>query len=196
MLDSIPTLRGPHASLVPIDPVRHAPGLFAVTDPDTFRYFPACPPAWELAAFTDYLTTHAASPRTRAFVAFDAAGQIVGSTSYLDIDPANRAVEVGSTWYTPAARGTVINPQCKLLMLTHAFEALGCVRVTLKCDARNTHSQRAIAKLGAVREGVLRRHRIMHDGFVRDTVYFGITHDEWPTIRDNLCRRIGPDPVH
>lgn len=196
MLNSTPTLRGPHATLMPLDPVLHAPGLFETTSYDTFRYFPGGPQAWNLEAFTGFLASHTASPRTRAFVVIAGTDQFVGSTAYLDIDPVNRAVEIGSTWYTPAVRGTMINPQCKLLMLAHAFEALGCVRVTLKCDARNTHSQRAIAKLGAVKEGVLRRHRIMPDGFIRDTVYFGVTLEEWPTIRDNLRLRIGADPVH
>jgi len=196
MLDTMPVLRGAHATLVPMDPAEHAAGLFAATAPDTFRFFLSGPKSWDLGEFRDYLSAHAASPKTRAFVAMSASGQIVGSSSYMDIDPPNRCVEIGSTWYSPSVRGTAINPQCKLLMLAHAFEVLGCVRVTLKCDARNEHSQRAISKLGAVREGTLRRHRILSDGFVRDTVYFSVVQEEWGSTRARLCARLGLDPVH
>jgi RimJ/RimL family protein N-acetyltransferase len=107
----------------------------------------------------------------------------------MDIDPPNACVEIGATWYTPTARGTSINPACKLLLLRHAFETLGCVRVTLKCDGRNLHSQRAITKLGATREGTLRKHRIQQNGFVRDTVMFSVIRDEWPTVRAGLEAR-------
>jgi RimJ/RimL family protein N-acetyltransferase len=115
---------------------------------------------------------------------------MVGSTSYMDIDPPNRCVEIGATWYAPSHRGTRINPECKLLLLGHAFETLSCVRVTLKCDSRNLHSQAAIAKLGATREGVLRKHRIQPDGYVRDTVYFSVIAEEWPQVRQSLLDRL------
>jgi RimJ/RimL family protein N-acetyltransferase len=117
-------------------------------------------------------------------------GRPVGSTSYLDIALSDRRIEIGSTWYVPALWGTRVNPECKLLLLAHAFEVLGVNRVALVRDARNERSQRAIAKLGAVREGVLRAHRITQGGRVRDTVVFSIIAPEWPAVRDRLAARL------
>ncbi len=184
------TLEGSGVVLRPL--VREdAPALFAITPETTFPYFLSWPTEWTPASFAVWLEAHIANPKTRAFAVIDrATGGIVGSTSYLDIDPVNRCLEIGATWYAPARRGTRINPECKLLLLGHAFEQLNCVRVTLKCDARNLHSQRAIAKLGAIREGVLRKHRIQSDGFVRDTVYFSVVAEEWPRVREGLNERI------
>lgn len=185
--------------LVPAAP-GHAEDLFAITPPDTFRYFLSWPGEWSFPGFREWFDTFRAAPRTRVYIVTDeATGQCLGSTSFLDIDEPNRCVEIGATWYAPGSRGTRVNPACKLLMLDHALhrvfigpggERTGCVRVTLKCDARNLHSQRAIAKLGAAREGVLRRHRIQPDGFVRDTVYFSILPDEWPRVRADLLARL------
>jgi RimJ/RimL family protein N-acetyltransferase len=117
-------------------------------------------------------------------------GRAVGTSSYLDAQPEHRGVEIGFTWIAPAHRGTSVNPESKLLMLSHAFDEKGAERVQLKCDARNTQSQAAIARLGAVREGVLRKHRVLPDGFVRDTVMFSITRAEWPGVREGLGARI------
>jgi len=185
------TLRGSRITLRPLAP-GDAPALFAVTPRTTFPYFLSWPTEWTPDAFDRWLRTHIANPKTRAFAVIDSAtGNVIGSTSYMDIDPANRCVEIGATWYAPSHRGTQVNPECKLLLLGHAFEKLDCVRVTLKCDSRNLHSQRAIAKLGAVREGVLRKHRIQPDGFVRDTVYFSVIAEEWPAVREGLLARLG-----
>lgn len=173
---------------------KDAPALFAITPESTFPYFLSWPTEWSAEAFDRWVKAHLANPKTRAFaVVHRKSGDIIGSTSYMDIDPQNRCVEIGCTWYAPSHRGTKVNPESKLLLLGHAFEKLGCVRVTLKCDSRNIHSQRAIAKLGAVREGVLRRHRIQPNGYVRDTVYFSVIAEEWPGVRDGLLRRLeGP----
>ena len=111
-------------------------------------------------------------------------------TTYLDIRAPHDGLEIGWTWYAEEHRGTRVNPECKLLMLTHAFEMLKCVRVQLKCDERNMQSQRAIEKLGAKREGVLRRHGILPDGFVRNTVMYSIIDSEWPTVRSGLKARL------
>ena len=125
--------------------------------------------------------------REIAFAIVDAAsGRAVGSTRYLDIERDHRALEIGWTWIGPAWRRTPINTECKLLLLTHAFEALAAHRVTLKTDARNVVSQRAIERIGAVREGVLRRHRVCWDGSIRDTVYYGIIDAEWPAVKARL----------
>ena len=116
-------------------------------------------------------------------------GTIVGTTSYLSIRPQHRAVEIGSTFYRPHLRGGPANPECKLLLLGHAFDA-GANRVELVTDGRNLRSQAAIAKLGAVREGTLRKHKITWTGHVRDTVVFSIIDEEWPAVRAGLEARL------
>lgn len=118
-------------------------------------------------------------------------GALVGSTRYLNAEPAHRRVEVGNTWYTPQARGSFVNPACKLLLLEHAFEVLGVNRFELKCDARNVASRAALKKLGAQEEGTLRRHMVLGDGFIRDTVYFSILREEYPAVRGALFKRLG-----
>lgn len=118
------------------------------------------------------------------------AGGIVGSTRFADISAPDRHLEIGWTWYTREVRGTRVNPTAKYMLLQYAFDELNMVRVQLKCDARNIASRRAIEKLGAVREGVLRKHLIMPDGFVRDTVYYSILDDEWPAVAARLRARI------
>jgi N-acetyltransferase len=116
----------------------------------------------------------------------------VGSTSYLDISPHHRRVEIGATWYRPASWGTTVNPECKLLLLTYAFEVLGVQRVAFITDVLNEHSQAAIAKLGATREGILRSHMVSQGGRVRDSVVFSIVAGEWPHIRQALHARTAP----
>ena len=117
-------------------------------------------------------------------------GRIVGSTRYLNIELAHRRVEIGHTWYARDVWGGAVNPSCKYLLFSYAFDTLNFNRVELKCDARNTRSRAAILKLGAQEEGTLRRHMVTYDGFVRDTVYFSLVADEWPQARANLERRL------
>jgi N-acetyltransferase len=114
------------------------------------------------------------------------AGQPVGMTRFMDIQPENRTLEIGGTWISPAWQRTSVNTEAKFLMLRHAFEVLGCVRVQFKTDLRNTRSQRAIERIGAVREGVLREHMILPDGFRRSSVYYSILASEWPGV----CQRL------
>ena len=116
--------------------------------------------------------------------------RLIGSTSYLDVNPRHKRVEIGSTWYEPAVWGTAVNPECKLLLLAHAFEVLGVNRVALVTDLRNEHSQAAIAKLGAVREGVLRAHMVTQGERVRDSVVFSIVVAEWPRVKERLTGRL------
>jgi RimJ/RimL family protein N-acetyltransferase len=116
--------------------------------------------------------------------------RVVGSTSYLDVQPANRGVEIGSTWYTPDVRGTSVNPEAKYLLLRHAFDDWGAIRVCLKTDHMNRQSQAAIRKLGAHYEGTLRQHVIRPDGTYRDSVYFSILDREWPEVRRGLDERL------
>jgi RimJ/RimL family protein N-acetyltransferase len=117
-------------------------------------------------------------------------GALVGSTRYLNIVAEHRRVEIGHTWYAPAVWATHVNPACKLALLDYGFETLGLNRVELKTDNRNLRSQAAIAKLGAMREGVFRSHMVRADGSLRDTVYFAIVRDEWPVVRDRLKARL------
>ena len=116
-------------------------------------------------------------------------GRIVGTSSLHDLFPQHRRVELGSTFYLPDARGGAVNPASKRLLLQHAFDS-GIVRVEIITDAINARSQAAIARLGAVREAVLRRHKITHTGRVRDTVMFAITDQDWPEVRARLDARL------
>ena len=114
----------------------------------------------------------------------------VGMTRYLNIEAAHRRLEIGSTWYEPSVWGSAVNPECKLLLMRHAFEQLQYMRVEYKTDVRNTRSRAAILKLGAKQEGILRKHMIMADGHVRDSVYFSVIDEEWPAVKASLERRL------
>jgi RimJ/RimL family protein N-acetyltransferase len=115
----------------------------------------------------------------------------IGCTRYMNIQPAHRSLEIGGTWYGLDYQGTAVNPECKYLLLGHAFENLGCIRVQFKTDARNLRSQRAIEALGAVKEGTLRNHMITADGYVRDSVFYSILDREWPEVKVKLEDRLG-----
>jgi N-acetyltransferase len=117
-------------------------------------------------------------------------GSVVGSTRFGNIDTANRKAEIGWTWVTPGWQRTRINTEAKLLMLTHAFEVWGCVRVELKTDSNNETSRKAIARIGGVEEGTLRNHMITETGRYRHSVYFSITDAEWSTVKENLTAKL------
>ena len=117
-------------------------------------------------------------------------GRLIGSSRYLAVRPADRALEVGWTWLHPSAWRTGVNIETKLLMLGHAFETLGCVRVELKTDARNERSRSAMAALPARFEGIMRKHMIVPGVGQRDSAYFSIVDEEWPEVRANLVRRL------
>jgi RimJ/RimL family protein N-acetyltransferase len=119
--------------------------------------------------------------------------KVMGTTRYLNIAARDKRVEIGGTWYAREAWASVVNPACKFMLLAHGFETLGLNRIELKTDARNERSQAAIARLGAVREGVFRRHMVLPDGHIRDTVYFSIIREEWPSVRDRLMARLTGD---
>lgn len=113
-------------------------------------------------------------------------GRIAGATRYLNIVPQDRGLEVGGTWYGPEFQRTVVNTECKYLLLQHAFETLGCIRVQLKTDLRNERSQKAIERIGAVKEGILRNHMILPDGRYRHSVFYSILDIEWPQVKAKL----------
>ena len=114
----------------------------------------------------------------------------VGMTRYLNVEPPHRKLEIGSTWYEPSVWGGPVNPECKLLLMRHAFETLKFHRVEYKTDARNARSRAAILKLGATQEGIFRKHMIMADGHVRDSVYFSVIDEEWSEVKAGLERRL------
>jgi N-acetyltransferase len=115
-----------------------------------------------------------------------ASGRVAGATRYLNIMPKDRGLEIGGTWYGPEFQRTVVNTESKYLLLRHAFETLGCIRVQLKTDLRNERSQKAIERIGAVKEGVLRNHMILPDGRIRHSVFYSILDTEWPEVKKRL----------
>ena len=187
------TLTNRWVTLEPLRPT-HAPDLFHAGHSHPDLEFQPTPPFtttmdgvnWVTNALNDKL----AGQRVPFAIMDKSAQAAVGSTSLFDIRPAERALEIGYTWLTPTVHRTPLNTATKLLLLTHCFETLGCERVQLKTDARNTVSQRAIERLGATREGILRRHMKLHDGFVRDTVFYSILPEEWPDIKNRLTSRL------
>ena len=188
------TLTGRIVRLEPLT-LDHAPGLLACATPDLFDLSPQKPDAWTEAGFRAELARVLDLPDVIAFaIIHRETNAPIGRTAYMDIRPAHRGLEIGRTWIAKPFQGTRVNPETKFLMLRHAFDVLGAIRVQLKTDARNLQSQRAIAKLGARREGVLRRHMILPDGTLRDTVLFSITDDEWPGVRETLVARLGYEP--
>jgi len=183
-------LEGAHAILEPLGPRHAADLLVAGADEETWRYMPLPAPTTvaDVVEMIRAASAEAASGREVAFAIVErSSGRAVGSTRYLDIERSHRALEIGFTWIGPAWRRTAINTECKLLLLAHAFDVLGAHRVTLKTDARNERSKRAIERIGAKREGVLRRHRVCRDGSVRDSVYYGVTDAEWPEVASRLA---------
>lgn len=180
--------------LEPLD-VRHAPGLMATAEPELFRFTPQGPAEWSAAGFEADVRRVNSLPGVVAFAMVHAAsGSVIGRTTYMDIQPANKGLEIGRTWIARAHQGTLVNPEVKYLMLRHAFGTLGAIRVQFTTGGTNLHSQAAIAKLGAVKEGVLRNERILPDGTRRDTVYYSILDSEWRGVKERLEARLGYVP--
>lgn len=182
-------MEGQSVRLEPLS-LEHAAGLFAAAaDPETFRYMLWTPEPWGVEGFEELVRQRHVTGVPFAVVD-QKSGEAIGVSSYLDIREEHLALEIGYTWYGPKWRGTVVNPECKLLMLGYAFDELGCVRVQLKCDDRNERSKAAILKLGAKFEGVLRNQVLLSDGHRRRTAYFSILPEEWEEVRAGLVERI------
>ena len=128
------------------------------------------------------------------FTVFDAEGRIAGMTTYMNVDAPNRRVEIGSTWYAKRAQRTALNTQCKLLLLAHAFETLGCIAVEFRTHFFNQQSRRGIERLGAKQDGILRSHQIAPNGTLRDTVVYSIIAAEWPTVKAHLNYQLKERP--
>ena len=181
------TLSGPHARLEPLSPA-HAEGLRAATrDGELWKlWYTAVPsPEGMDAEIARRLALREAGSML-PFTVFDADGRIVGMTTYMHIDAVNRRVEIGSTWTAASAQRSALNTQCKRLLLGHAFEALDCLAVEFRTHRLNTQSRRAIERLGAQLDGILRAHQRMANGSVRDTAVYSITAPEWPAVRAHL----------
>lgn len=190
-VDPATVLTGETVRLRPLVPERDAPGLFAALDDDrVWRHLAGRPGSPAELART--LAGREISPTRQQWLVTAAGptGEVLGATSYLDVSAPDARLEIGTTAYRPAAWGTAVNPETKLLLLTLAFETLHAGRVQLKTDVRNVRSQQAIARLGARYEGVLRRYQRRTDGTVRDTVLFSITAEDWPGVHDRLRERL------
>ena len=183
-------LRGRTIRLEPLT-LDHAPALFRHASAEIFEWMVDWPLDESYEAYLEWERRGLEIPSSLLFaIVLRNTGEPIGSTAYLDARPSNRAIEIGRSWIGKAHQGTAANPESKLLLLRHAFEEWGALRVQLKTDARNLHSQRAIEKLGAVREGTLRNYQIRADGRPRDTVMYSITAAEWPAVRVGLERRL------
>ena len=173
---------------------RHGEGLWeASRDPRVWRWLSIAQPVTraELDAWLDDALRAAATGSEIPLVTV-AGGRVVGSTRFLALRPEHRSLEIGWTWLGQDYQRTVVNTEAKLLLLAHAFEHLGCIRVEFKTDARNLRSQQALERIGAVREGVLRQHMIVQGGYRRDSVYFSVIDTEWPQVKQRLqaaCNR-------
>jgi N-acetyltransferase len=168
----------------------HAEGLYALAqEPRIWRYLPA-DPSGSLEDMRMWIATAVRDQESGAQLPFaileHASGRPIGSTRYTNISPRDRGLEIGWTWLATQAQRTVVNTECKYLLLRHAFEQLGTVRVQFKADVRNDISQRAIERLGAVREGVLRKHMLVLDGHIRDSVVYSILDSEWTTVNARI----------
>ncbi|MFJ5807598.1 GNAT family N-acetyltransferase [Streptomyces sp. NBC_01426] len=188
------TLTGRHVTLVPLS-MDHLGDLFAAGggDDEVWRWQGGVAPLTEAelgATLTGLLEDAERGTYLPFAVIHRASGKAIGWTTFMDVDAANERLEIGWTWYGRAHWRSAVNTETKLLLMTHAFEELGMGRVQLKTDHMNLRSQAAIARLGARREGVLRRHRRRPDGTWRDTVYFSLLAEEWPDAKARLGARL------
>ncbi len=185
------TLEGPHARLEPLSR-DHKDGLVeAVKDGELWKLWYTSIPApetmdAEIARRLGLQTSGAMLP----FTVKDTAGKIAGMTTYMNVDAANRRVEIGSTWYAQRVQRTPLNTQCKLLLLTHAFEKLNCIAVEFRTHFFNHQSRRGIERLGAKQDGILRSHQVAPNGTLRDTVVYSIIASEWPTVKAHLTYQL------
>ncbi len=181
------TLKGRHAALLPLSP-EHLAGLQdAARDGELWKlWYTAVPSPEGMAAEIERRLGLLAKDSMLPFTVFDADGRIAGMTTYMNVDGAHRRVEIGSTWYASRAQRSALNTECKLMLLAHAFDTLDCIAVEFRTHRLNTQSRRAIERLGAQLDGILRSHQISPNGSLRDTAVYSITAAEWPTVRAHL----------
>ena len=181
------TLRGRHASLLPLS-MAHLDGLAdAARDGELWNlWYTLIPRPEAMAAEIERRLSLLARDTMLPFTVFDADGRVAGMTTYMNVDGANRRVEIGSTWYAQRVQRSPLNTECKLMLLAHAFDALDCIAVEFRTHRLNTQSRRAIERLGAQFDGMLRSHQISPNGALRDTAVYSIIAAEWPTVRAHL----------
>ena len=186
------TLAGRHATLVPLAE-DHVAGLTdAVRDGEQWKlWYTAIPPPDAMAAEIERRLHLQAGGSMLPFTVLDAAGRVAGMTTYLNIEATHRRVEIGATWYAARVQRTALNTECKAMLLAHAFDALDCIAVEFRAHRFNTPSRRAIERLGAQLDGMLRAHQRAADGTLRDTAVYSITAAEWPTVRSHLHWQLG-----
>jgi len=192
-------LEGDFVRLEPMTLEHHA-GLTAVgLDPEIWRFtLVVVQTPEEMRGYMDAALELQRGGAALPFVTIErSSGRIVGSTRFGNYDPANRRIEIGWTWIAPRWQRTAINTEAKYLMLSHAFEKLHCVRVELKTDVLNTRSRKAMLRIGAKEEGVLRKHSLVWDGRYRDSIYYSILDDEWATVKQELEKMLirRPEPA-
>ncbi len=190
MMDVKPVVfEGKHVHLEPMTEA-HIPGLAQIgigQDFWQFMLYGDMNTEEDMANWVRDILGRAEKGTDLPFVAIHlASGRVAGATRYLNIVPKDRGLEVGGTWYGLEFQRTALNTECKYLLMRHAFETLHCIRVQLKTDLRNERSQKAIDRIGAKKEGVLRNHMILPDGRVRDSVFYSILDTEWPQVKKNL----------
>jgi RimJ/RimL family protein N-acetyltransferase len=181
------TLQGRYATLEPLAR-EHEEGLRrAAADGELWQlWYTSVPAPDRTAAYIDAALRMRDDLGAMPFAVRDTASDVVGCTRYFKVDAANRRLEIGHTWYAKRAQRTAINTECKLMLLTHAFEKLGCIAVEFRTHWFNHASREAILRLGAKQDGVLRNHQIFPDGSYRDTVVFSIISSEWPAVKTHL----------
>jgi RimJ/RimL family protein N-acetyltransferase len=181
------TLSGRHATLRPLSH-DHAEGLRnASRDGELFTlWYTAVPSPEGMTSEIERRLALQATGSMLPWTVFDAAGRVVGMTTYMNIDASNKHVEIGSTWVARSVQRSALNTECKRMLLAHAFEALDCIAVEFRTHRLNTQSRRAIERLGAQLDGVLRAHQRSPNGSLRDTAAYSITAAEWPTVRAHL----------
>jgi RimJ/RimL family protein N-acetyltransferase len=181
------TLSGPHATLLPLAQ-EHLDGLIAAAaDGELWKlWYTAVPTPEGMAGEIGRRLALQAAGSMLPFTVLDASGRIVGMTTYMHIDATHRRVEIGSTWTAASAQRSALNTQCKRLLLGHAFDTLGCIAVEFRTHRLNTQSRRAIERLGAQLDGILRSHQVSPNGALRDTAVYSITAPEWPAVRAHL----------
>jgi RimJ/RimL family protein N-acetyltransferase len=186
------TLEGSHVRIEPLAREHEAGVRAAAADGELWRlWYTSVPSPEGTAAWFD--TAFDVQTRLGAMVFVireTATGDVVGSTRYFNVDAANRRLEIGHTWYAKRVQRTAVNTECKLLLLTHAFEALDCIAVEFRTSFFNFRSREAIERLGAKQDGILRNHAILPDGTLRDTVVFSIIAPEWPAVKRHLAYRL------
>jgi len=185
------TLQGRHVKLEPLT-LAHAPALVrAVQDGELWRlWYTAIPTPDRMVAEIERRLGLLASGSMLPWAVLDPSGNAVGMTTYMNVDASHQRVEIGSTWYARSVQRTPLNTEAKRLLLAHAFESLDCIAVEFRTHRFNTQSRRAIERLGAQLDGILRNHQRASNGTLRDTAVYSITADEWPTVRGHLDFRL------